>query len=130
MFFAPNEDQQPMFVLGGYPVFATHFIVLVYSVTMIAATVLGPATILPASALLGFSSGLVHRGEIWRIFTYGLVNPPSISFVIDMIVIVWFGREVEKFFGKKIFLETFVKVEPDWRSKEGKLKNFGYSSSE
>jgi len=34
--------------------------------------------------------------------------------------------EMEKFFGKKVFLEQHVKVEPDWRNKENKLKNFGY----
>lgn len=34
--------------------------------------------------------------------------------------------EMEQFFGKKVFLEQHVKVEPDWRSKEAKLKNFGY----
>lgn len=40
------------------------------------------------------------------------------------------GREarldMEKFFGKKIFLEQYVKVEPDWRTKENKLRNLGY----
>ncbi len=36
-------------------------------------------------------------------------------------------QELEKFFGKKIFLETFIKVEPDWRKRENKLKQFGYS---
>lgn len=34
--------------------------------------------------------------------------------------------DIEKFFGKKIFLETFVKVEKDWRSNERDLTNFGY----
>lgn len=35
-------------------------------------------------------------------------------------------EEMEKFFGKKIFLETFVKVEDDWRKNKNKLKKFGY----
>uniref|UniRef100_UPI0035943983 GTPase Era n=1 Tax=Aquiflexum sp. TaxID=1872584 RepID=UPI0035943983 len=34
--------------------------------------------------------------------------------------------EMEKFFGKKIFLETFVKVADDWRKDKNKLKKFGY----
>jgi GTP-binding protein Era len=37
-------------------------------------------------------------------------------------------QELEKFFGKKIFLELFVKVEEDWRKKKNKLDFFGYSS--
>jgi GTP-binding protein Era len=37
--------------------------------------------------------------------------------------------ELEKFFGKKVFLETFVKVEQDWRKNILKLKKFGYDPS-
>lgn len=35
-------------------------------------------------------------------------------------------RTLEKFFNKTIFLETFVKVDKDWRSSTKELKNFGY----
>ena len=35
-------------------------------------------------------------------------------------------HEMEKFFGKQIFLETYVKVEEDWRKNKNKLKKFGY----
>ncbi|BDD00171.1 GTPase Era [Persicobacter psychrovividus] len=34
--------------------------------------------------------------------------------------------EMEAFFMKKVFLETYVKVADDWRKKERSLKNFGY----
>ena len=36
-------------------------------------------------------------------------------------------KTLEKFFGKSIFLETFVKVDKDWRSSDKALKNFGYN---
>jgi len=35
--------------------------------------------------------------------------------------------DMEKFFGKKIFLELFVKVKKDWRNDERILKQFGYN---
>lgn len=35
-------------------------------------------------------------------------------------------HDLETFFGKKIFLEIFVKVEKDWRNRENKLRAFGY----
>ena len=35
-------------------------------------------------------------------------------------------RDIEKFFGKKVFLEIFVKVEHDWRNRENKLRALGY----
>ncbi|MBB6461326.1 GTPase Era [Flammeovirga kamogawensis] len=35
-------------------------------------------------------------------------------------------KEMEKFLQKKVFLETFVKVDPDWRKNDKSLKMFGY----
>lgn len=36
-------------------------------------------------------------------------------------------KTLERFFGKKIYLETFVKVDKDWRSSQRELDNFGYN---
>lgn len=36
-------------------------------------------------------------------------------------------KALEKFFDKKIFLETFVKVDKDWRSSQKELDAFGYN---
>ena len=36
-------------------------------------------------------------------------------------------KALERFFGKSIFLETFVKVDKDWRSSKKELDNFGYN---
>ena len=36
-------------------------------------------------------------------------------------------KSLERFFDKKIFLETFVKVDKDWRNSQKELKHFGYS---
>ncbi len=35
-------------------------------------------------------------------------------------------KDIETFFDKRVFLELFVKVEPNWRNRENKLKTFGY----
>jgi GTP-binding protein Era len=35
-------------------------------------------------------------------------------------------KTLERFFRKSIYLETFVKVDKDWRSSDKELKNFGY----
>lgn len=35
-------------------------------------------------------------------------------------------QDIETFFGKKVYLELFVKVEPNWRNRENKLRSFGY----
>ena len=35
-------------------------------------------------------------------------------------------KDIERFFDKKIFLQIFVKVEKDWRSRDNILRQFGY----
>lgn len=35
-------------------------------------------------------------------------------------------KDIATFFGKRIYLEMFVKVEPNWRNRENKLRSFGY----
>ncbi len=35
-------------------------------------------------------------------------------------------QDIEKFIEKKVFMETFVKVDKDWRGSEQKLKKYGY----
>jgi GTPase len=37
-------------------------------------------------------------------------------------------QEAEEFFGKKIFLEIYVKVAREWRDKESSLRKFGYEA--
>ena len=36
-------------------------------------------------------------------------------------------KTLEKFFGKSVYLEVFVKVDKDWRSSERELNHFGYN---
>ena len=36
-------------------------------------------------------------------------------------------KALEKFFGKSIFLETYVKVDKDWRNSQKELDSFGYN---
>lgn len=37
-------------------------------------------------------------------------------------------QDMEKFFGRKVYLELFVKVREDWRNKQNFLRNFGYDN--
>ena len=35
-------------------------------------------------------------------------------------------KDIEQFFGKRVMLELYVKVEKDWRNRDNKLRAFGY----
>ena len=36
-------------------------------------------------------------------------------------------KDLENIFGKQVHLETFVKVDPDWRKSKAKLRKYGYN---
>ena len=103
-----NDDQQPVMWLRGYPVYAAHFIVLVFVASMIATTIVMAGNFGGILSWATFQSSDVLKGQVWRVLTYGLVNPPSLNFAIDMVMIVWFGRELEKFFGRRVFLGLYA----------------------
>ncbi len=106
-YHAPDESP-PVMWLGGYALHAAHAIVLGYVVSMIVTTVCMAAGWGAPFQWLSYSSTTVLQGQVWRIFTYGLVNPPSLGFVIDMFMIGWFGRELERHFGRRTFLRFYA----------------------
>ncbi len=101
--YGNSEEHQPVTYLRGYPLYATHFLVAVFTGSLLVTTLMLAFNAGSLLSWLTFSSVEVLRGQIWRLATYGLVNPPSLQFVIDMLMFVWFGREVEKFFGRQKF---------------------------
>jgi membrane associated rhomboid family serine protease len=106
-----SEDQRPITYFRGYPVHAATLIVAIYIATMLATTLLLSAGLGAVGTWLIFEANAVWSGgEVWRFLTYGLWNPPSIGFVIDMFMIVWFGRELEKFFGRATFLKFYAAI--------------------
>lgn len=104
----PSDDHQPMTWLNGYAIYAAHFLMLVFVASMLVTTILMAFKVAFIWSWLPFTSDAVLRGEVWRVLTYGLVNPPSLWFVVDMFMLVWFGRELEKFFGRRIFLRFYL----------------------
>ena len=105
--FDDDHQHQPLTWLRGYPLYAAHVIVAVFIASMLATTLVMLLHLDGFLAWLEFTSAAVLHGQVWRLATYGLVNPPSLWFVVDMLMIAWFGREVEKFFGRRKFLVLF-----------------------
>lgn len=106
-YYAPASDEhRPLTYFRGYGLYAAHLVVIVYCVSMVVTTLFGLAAN-PLITWLAYANYLVLDGQVWRVATYGLVSLPSIRFGIDMLMIVWFGREVEKRLGWKGFLLLF-----------------------
>jgi membrane associated rhomboid family serine protease len=83
--------------------------VIVHCVAMVAATL---AMSLGAGAwltTLSFSSEAVWReGKVWQLATYPFIHAPSLLFVLEMLMFFWFGREVERFVGRDVFLGLYA----------------------
>jgi membrane associated rhomboid family serine protease len=97
-----SEEHRPIIYWNGHGIYAIHVIVITYCVLMLVAAVGGSAMGAVVNWTL-FSSAEVWAGQVWRIFTYGLINFPSLGFAFDMLMLFWFGRELERFFGRKVF---------------------------
>jgi len=106
--YDPTDHQEPITWVRGYPIYAAHGIVLAYAISMVATAVLKFSGAVGILNLLPFVSDRVLHGEVWRLLSYGLLNPPDLWFAVDMVMIAWFGREVEKVFGRGKFLTFYA----------------------
>ncbi len=107
MMFEQHDDYKPVTWVRGNPIYATHLIVCFFAVTMLIAALLGANAMRPLGDSLGFYSSKIYTGQLWRFISYGLINPPSIPFVMEMLMTLWFGKELERFFGRKVFLSFY-----------------------
>jgi len=59
-----------------------------------------------------FDSAEVWHGQIWRLVTYAFIHPPSgyalLWFAIEMYMLFFFGREVERFIGQRAYIWLYA----------------------
>jgi hypothetical protein len=105
-----GDDRGAWFEFAGHPVHAPLALVAASIGSMLFTTV-AIALNYDLSALLRFSSSaILEQGEVWRLFSYVLWNPPTISFALELLMLWWFGRELESFFGRRAFLKLCVGI--------------------
>jgi len=103
------ENHDPIAWVGRVPVFATTIIVALYVVSMVVVTLLLASDAKGIIAKLTFDSGAVLRDwELWRCLTYAFVNPPDPWFIIALVMLYIFGRDVEQFLGRTGFIRLYV----------------------
>ena len=106
--YEPPDDHQPVTWLAGRPIYAAHFLGVIFVASMLVTTAVMAFHGTAIFAWLPFTSAAVLAGQVWRLATYGFVNPPSLWFVVEMFMLVWFGRELERFFGRRLFLRFYA----------------------
>jgi membrane associated rhomboid family serine protease len=113
-----SDDYRPVTWMGRYPVDVTTILVGFHVVCAILTAFLfatGYGVVLNYAML---DSAQVWHGQIWRLVTYAFIHPPSgyalLWFAIEMYMLFFFGREVERFIGQRayIWLYTLLLVVP------------------
>ncbi|MEP6708532.1 MAG: rhomboid family intramembrane serine protease [Verrucomicrobiota bacterium] len=109
MFFGvtTSDDYQPVAWVGRYPIHITTLLVGVHTFAAVVACFLGGAGVI---GHLAFDSALVwQRGEFWQLATYAFVHSPSalLWFAVEMYMLFVFGREVERFIGRRAFIGIY-----------------------
>jgi len=107
---ATHDDYQPVTWVGRYPVHVTTLLVGAHSLAAILACFLSAFGI---SGILGrfmFDSAAVWSGALWQLATYAFVHSPSglLWFAIEMYMLFMFGREVERFIGRRAFIALYL----------------------
>ena len=106
-----SDDYRPVAWMGRYPVDVTTMLVGLHVAVAIITAVLvafGAGSVL---AYLQFDSAAVwYSGQVWRIFTYAFVHAPSslLWFAIEMYMLFVFGREVERFVGRRAYIALYL----------------------
>jgi len=109
---ATSDDYRPVTWMGRYPVDVTTILVGIHVVCAIAtALVVGffHGGVLDYAML---DSAQIWHGQVWRLFTYAFIHPPSgyalLWFAIEMYMLFFFGREVERFIGQRAYIWLYA----------------------
>jgi hypothetical protein len=108
---ATSDDYQPVAWMGRYPIHVTTLLVIIHVICMIIGCLLIAVGAGSFLGVLAFDSAQVlSAGRLWQIATYALVHSPSglIWFAIEMYMLFAFGREVERFIGRRAFIALYV----------------------
>lgn len=79
------------------------FLITLYTATMVAIAFSTACGATSWIHLLVYNSTAVAHGQLWRLGTYALISSPSIWFALEMAMLYYFGRVVEKAIGSKMF---------------------------
>ena len=103
-----SDDYRPVTWMGRYPVDVTTILVGVHVVCAIATALIVGFVHSGVLNFAMFDSAQVWHGQIWRLCSYALIHPPNgyalLWFAIEMYMLFFFGREVERFIGQRAYI--------------------------
>jgi membrane associated rhomboid family serine protease len=105
--FDNGQGQGPMWI-KGHPIYGTTLLIIIHCVCLVSFSLLMALRYGAPQSALVFNSFAVVNGEVWRLFTYPFVQEPSLWFALEMLMLYWFGKDVEKFVGRKAYFGVYL----------------------
>ena len=104
-----SGSTSPLTWVGSFPVYASTVLAAVHAATMVltALAMAAGAEALIQSLQFSSRSVLVNLAA-WQVVTYAFVHPPQILFLLEIYLLVVFGREIEGFLGRNAFLKLYA----------------------
>ena len=108
--FERSDDYQPLFWVGGRPVHVTALLVILHLATLMVCSVLQG---MPVPLLALSSEAVFKHWALWQPLTYAFDHilgdlEDTITFILEMVLLFQWGREVERYFGRKIFITLYL----------------------
>ena len=115
MLYEQSEDYRPLFWMNGNPVYANTVLVIAHVVSFVVAALCISYYGLDSiyNALCLNPSQIWYHGEVWRLFSYIAFDPyffaqRSLWILFSMLLLWFFGREVEKYAGRTTYLTLYA----------------------
>ncbi|MGA7394186.1 MAG: rhomboid family intramembrane serine protease [Terrimicrobiaceae bacterium] len=95
---------EPLTWVGRVPVYLSTAIAFAHGVTMVFTALAMASGAEWFFQVLAFSpQSAISKLNLWQFVTYAFVNRPDIFTLIQLVLLAFFGRDVEKFIGRKAF---------------------------
>ncbi len=115
LYHEQSEDYRPLFWVNGHPFYANTILVIAHVTAFVISALcisyygLGPVY----DGLCLNTPQIWHDGQVWRLFSYIAFDPwfftqRSLWFLWSMLLLWFFGREVEQFAGRKSYLKLYA----------------------
>lgn len=99
----------PLTWVGTFPIYVSTVLAAAHSLAMVLLVFAAAAGAEGLTQSLDFSSAdILSHFAIWQCVTYAFVHQPSLWFVLEMYLLVVFGREIEKYLGRRAFVELYL----------------------
>lgn len=105
-----SDSDGPLTWIGNFPVYASTALAGIHAVTLVLTALALAAGAESALQTFRFSSAAVTQDfSVWQLATYAFVHlPPYWIFLIELYLLVVFGRELEGYLGRGGFLKLYA----------------------